>query len=100
MIVRDQLSEQPYLLYYVLYFGVVILALGLVLLSYIVPIACVLLPFVGGPLIYLWLTMRGVNVEVKEAMKKGQVKVSGSRFSSSNPLTYEIEKSPTQESQD
>jgi|GEM_PF-1116025 len=87
------------LIYYILYFGLLILSVGLLFLSNVMPIACVFVPFVLIPLTYIWLIMRKVNVEVKEAMKKGKVKVSGSRFSSSNPLTYEIEKASMKEVQ-
>jgi len=82
------------IIFYIAFYFFVMLLMGVVLLSFFIPtISCILFPFVIGPCIALWLTLRKVNLEVKEAMKKGKVKVSGSRFSSSNPLTYEIEKS-------
>lgn len=86
------------LIYYAAYIFFVLLAMGsLILMRFVDPIAsCCLGPFAIIPLILLWLHMRQVGSEVKEAMRKGSVKVSGSRFSSSNPLTYVIEKPPAE----
>ena len=47
---------------------------------------------VAVPLIVYTLAIIGINREVRKAMKSGNVQVSGSKFSFSNPLTYRIKK--------
>jgi hypothetical protein len=83
------------IVYYLLYFVLIVLAIGTVVLSYLSPLlGCIAMPAIVVPLFLLYFFMHGVNSEVKEAMKNGKVQVSGSRFSSSNPLTFEISKNP------
>lgn len=80
------------IIYYMVYVGLVTLAIILMPLSRIVPLLCLAAPFVIVALLALWLHMRGVNSEIKKAMKKKKVIVSGSKFSNSNPMRFEIPK--------
>jgi hypothetical protein len=88
------------LIYYFLYFALMISFLVSMGLGNIYPIiTCTVSPLLILALIAFWLFggMREANSAVKRAMRKGKVTISGSRWSNSNPLTYEIPKSLLEE---
>ncbi|MBD3209960.1 hypothetical protein GF318_01110 [Candidatus Micrarchaeota archaeon] len=81
------------ILYYIVFFGLVFLALAGLIFTYLNPgIGCFLIPFVVLPLLVFHSYMSSINSEINKAMKAGKTNVSGSRFSAEDPLTFIIEK--------
>ena len=79
------------ILYYIAYFGLVLAFFAAFALSGLISplVGCIGIPTVTALLLVLWLNIRKMNSEVRNAMKKGKVVVSGSRLSG---FTYEISK--------
>ena len=87
-------------IYFVIYFSLGMASIASIVLSNLYPvIICTISPvLVLVFLAFWWFSgVRKVNSEVKRAMRNGKVTVSGSRWSNSNPLTYEIRKALLEE---
>lgn len=81
------------ILYFGLYAFMIVAAAVTLLMGFVVPeIFCIMVPAVIAVLFLLSFSMRDINPEIKDAMKKKTAKISGSRFSVSEPLTIEISK--------
>jgi len=86
------------LLYFGIYVFMIAAAAVTLLMGLVVPeIFCFMVPVVIVVLFLLRFSTRDIDPEIKDAMKKKKAKITGSRFSASEPLTIEISKETTQE---
>lgn len=74
-------------LYYIVFFGI------LAITAVFPPLALLSFPFVAIMIFVKLVAGWDANREIRQAMKHGDVKVSGSKFSFKKPLTFEIARS-------
>ncbi|MFA4887718.1 MAG: hypothetical protein WC595_05880 [Candidatus Nanoarchaeia archaeon] len=93
---RKETTDKIIIVYTNILYFYIFLAVAL-LCSFLLPKELQALNFLITPLFLIFLLIFLVSIwkpnqEIRRAMKKGKVEVSGSKFSFSNPLTFIIKK--------